>query len=144
MTSKHIVWLLFSIILILVMVSTSCTPTTTQPGATTTSTQPTVTVTATPTTKVEYRETIYRVLNPRGIEPPVDCKALAPRLDTLDGKTVQVTIAEAEPIIAGPLGERLLRIIPRLLGKPSGCRLRSQRTYGSDEKADAAIFGIGW
>jgi hypothetical protein len=142
--SKHLIALFASIILI-VLLATSCTPTATQPGATTTATQPTVTVTATPTTKVEYRETIYRALNPRGIEPPVDCKALAPRLDTLDGKTIQVTIAEADPIIAGPLGERLLKDNPKSTWKTEWVQ-----TFGPSApteamlKADAVILGIGW
>jgi len=61
---------------------TTMTETVTGPGSTSTITA-TETVTVTPTS-----EGMITVLNPQGQRYPIQLKPLAPRLDTLDGKTI--------------------------------------------------------
>ena len=36
--------------------------------------------------------TTYKCLNPVGIQGPIEVKSLAPRLDTIEGKTIYVCI----------------------------------------------------
>ena len=48
----------------------------------------------------------YKCLNPVGISIPVETFPLAPRLDTLDGKTIYISIT-GEPDITIPLEKRL-------------------------------------
>ena len=45
---------------------------------------------------------VYRCLNPVGISLPVETHPLAPRLTTLDGKTIYLSIT-GEPDITIPL-----------------------------------------
>jgi len=72
-------------------VTNTATVTSTAPGSTSTvtSTLPgstsTKTVTATPTGEADIE-----VLNPEGQVDPIELKPLAPRLDTLDGKTIYI------------------------------------------------------
>jgi hypothetical protein len=63
---------------------TTMTETVTGPGTTSTVTQTqTKTVTATPT-----GDEMVTVMNPEGQVDPIELKPLAPRLDTLEGKTI--------------------------------------------------------
>ena len=39
---------------------------------------------------VQGADPVIRVLNPLGTPPPIKLKAMAPRLDTIDGKTIYV------------------------------------------------------
>ena len=48
----------------------------------------------------------YKCLNPVGIQEPVDLLPLAPRLKSLDGKTIHLSIC-GEPDITIPLEKRL-------------------------------------
>jgi hypothetical protein len=105
--SKHVIVLLASIILILIMVATSCTPAT-GPAVTVTVTPPTVTVTATPTSATAKEKT-FRALNPAGIFIPVQTKPLAARIDTIEGKTIYVCQGEADPVIMPALYKRLVK-----------------------------------
>jgi len=50
----------------------------------------------------ETKEPVYRFLNPQGIPGPVEVQGLAPRLDTIKGKTIYVVVCEAGPQ-TGPL-----------------------------------------
>ncbi len=43
------------------------------------------------------KEPVYEFLNPRGIPGPIDVRGLAPRLDTIKGKTIYVVVCEAGP-----------------------------------------------
>jgi hypothetical protein len=53
-------------------------------------------------------EPVYRFLNPQGIPGPVEVQGLAPRLDTIAGKTVYVVVCEAGPQ-TGPFLYRYLK-----------------------------------
>jgi hypothetical protein len=48
------------------------------------------------------KEPVYRFLNPKGIPGPINVQGLAPRLDTIKGKTIYVVACEAGPQ-TGPL-----------------------------------------
>ena len=55
----------------------------------------------------------YAVLNPRADLPPIDAKALAPRLATLEGKTVYVNGSD---MVMNP-GQEIMLMIARGLAK---------------------------
>ena len=91
------------------------------------------------------RERVYRCLNPVGIETPVDTFPLAPRLDTIDGKEICLSIC-GEPDITMALEKRLKQDYPNVNWK-------TKRTYITDpvpltdeemKTADAVIQGVGW
>jgi len=88
---------------------------------------------------------IYNCLNPLGIQNPVETFPLAPRLDTLDGKEIWISIT-GEPDITIPLEKKLRSDYPNVNWK-------QKKTYGifpvqlSDEEiktADALIQAICW
>ena len=56
----------------------------------------------------QAKEPVYRFLNPKGIPGPVEVQGLAPRLDTIKGKTIYVVVCEAGPQ-TGPFLERYLK-----------------------------------
>ena len=56
----------------------------------------------------EAKEPVYRFLNPQGIPGPVEVQGLAPRLDTIKGKTIYVVVCEAGPQ-TGPFLEKYLK-----------------------------------
>jgi hypothetical protein len=43
------------------------------------------------------REPVYEFLNPKGDPGPIEVRGLAPRLDTIKGKTIYVVVCEAGP-----------------------------------------------
>ena len=43
------------------------------------------------------KEPVYQFLNPKGIPGPIKVQGLAPRLDTIKGKTIYVVACEAGP-----------------------------------------------
>ena len=45
----------------------------------------------------EPKEPVYQFLNPRGDPGPIQVRGLAPRLDTIKGKTIYVVVCEAGP-----------------------------------------------
>jgi hypothetical protein len=45
----------------------------------------------------ETNEPVYQFLNPKGIPGPIKVQGLAPRLDTIKGKTIYVVACEAGP-----------------------------------------------
>ena len=55
----------------------------------------------------------YKCLNPVGMQPPVKQSALAPRLDTLDGKTIHLSIC-GEMDIWVPLEKKLKADYPNI------------------------------
>ncbi len=88
------------------------------------------------------------VLNPLGTPPPIEVKQMAPRLDTLDGKTIYL-------INTGfPNSGRLLEEIGKWFKENHPKTKMVQTSAGMDnippnvmkeieEKADAVILGVG-
>jgi hypothetical protein len=152
--SKHLLPLLVSMILILILVATSCTPTG-GPTVTVTVTPPAVTVTPQAVTK----EKTVRAVNPSGIFVPVQTKPLALRLDTIDNKTIYVCQGEADPVIMPALYERLKKDYPKTtwiyydrsdfgpsVPGSGGAATSSGKPEDPDilKKVQAVIRGIGW
>lgn len=90
-------------------------------------------------------DTVYKCLNPVGIQKPVDTFPLAPRLDTLNGKEIWLSIT-GEPDITIPLEKRLKSDYPDVNWK-------TKKTYSptpvllSDEEmktANGLIQGVAW
>jgi hypothetical protein len=97
--------ILASIFLILVMVATGCVVN----AANLKPTDPTNPTAPTAATK----EKSYNALNPVGIQPPVTVSPLAPRLDSMDGKTIYVIQGEADPVIMPALNTALVAAYPK-------------------------------
>ncbi|MEE8413201.1 MAG: hypothetical protein V3R96_01485 [Dehalococcoidales bacterium] len=90
-------------------------------------------------------EKVHKYLNPVGTQEPVDTSPLAPRLDTLDGKEIYLSIC-GEPDITIPLEKKLKMDYPNVIWK-------TKKTYNiapiriSEEEmktADALILGVCW
>ncbi len=88
---------------------------------------------------------VYRCLNPVGISKPMMTYALAPRLNTLDGKTIYISIT-GEPDITIPLEKRLKSDFPNV-------NWRTKKTYGiaavpltEEERktADGLVQAVCW
>ena len=54
------------------------------------------------------QEPVYQFLNPKGLPGPIKVQGLAPRLDTIKGKTIYVVACEAGPQ-TGPFLYRYLK-----------------------------------
>ena len=87
----------------------------------------------------------YKCLNPVGTQMPVKTSPLAPRLGSLDGKTIHFSIC-GEPDITIPLEKKLKSDYPNV-------NWTTKKTYGiapiqlSDEEmktTDAVILGVCW
>lgn len=87
----------------------------------------------------------YKCLNPVGIEEPVEIIPLAPRLDTLDGKTIWISIT-GEPDITIAMEKRLRSDYP-------GVNWQTKKTWTispvelSEEEmktADGLIQAVCW
>ena len=96
--------------------------------------------------KIVEVEKTYRCLNPTGDCIPVDIHPLAPRLDTLEGKTIYVNQGEADPVIMPALYKRLRREFP-----DTEWRLIETSEFGPNtpekavlDEADAVIRGVCW
>jgi hypothetical protein len=90
------------------------------------------------------------VLNPMGTPPPIELKAMAPRLDTLDGKTIYF-------VNTGYIGtDRLMEVMsdwfkanyPKtniVIKRSTGGMTRVDKALWAEiaEKGDAAIVGLG-
>lgn len=88
---------------------------------------------------------VYKCLSPVGIQDPVEVHALAPRLDSLDGKEIYFSIC-GEPDITIAMEKKLKMDYPNINWK-------IKKTYGinpvklSDEEkktADGLIQGVSW
>lgn len=90
------------------------------------------------------KDRVYTCLNPVGIaKGPVDLYPLAPRLDTLDGKTIYISMSgEAETLIA--LQERLKKDYPNTNWKENVNRGPAPLEISEEEMktTDAMIQGI--
>jgi hypothetical protein len=91
------------------------------------------------------QDRVYRCLNPVGITPPVELFPLAPRLSTIEGKTIYISIT-GEPDITIPLERQLKSRYPSVNWK-------LKKTYGiaavqlSEEEiktADGLIQAVCW
>jgi hypothetical protein len=88
----------------------------------------------------------YKCLNPVGIQEPVEIKPLAPRLDTIDGKTIYVCInAGGDQDITIPLLKKLPADYPNVNWK-----IKRQFGFNADltqeekKEADGLIGGVIW
>ena len=90
-------------------------------------------------------ERTYKGLNPVGTQLPVDTDPLAPRLNSLDGKTVHLSIC-GEPDITIPLEKRLKSDYPNV----NWTLKKGYGTYPirmSEEErktTDGVILGVCW
>ncbi len=140
--------------MLVAMLLAGCTPTTTTPPTT----QPTqqtpantpkpapATITVTPTPAAAADKS-YNYLNPMGSFIPVQTKALAPRLDKIEGKTIYVVQGEADAVIFPALIERLKKDYP----KTNWVFYQTSASFGINAVDDtmkkdcqAAIRGNGW
>ena len=117
MKSRKIIVLVASIFLILVLLATGCsasTPaTSTQTTPTTKPAPSTVTTVAPPTTVTVEVDKKYNAVNPTGFFNPVQIKSLAPRLTTIEGKTIYVCQGEADPVIMPALWKAIVPKFPK-------------------------------
>ena len=69
-------------------------------------------------------EPVFAVLDPRGIEPEREIHPLSPRLNTLDGKTVNIIN------LHGGNEEAIESVVPDLKAAAPGCNIVYFRTDG--------------
>ncbi|MBN2238347.1 MAG: hypothetical protein JW712_01115 [Dehalococcoidales bacterium] len=88
----------------------------------------------------------YKCLNPTGIQYPVTFHPLAPRLDTIEGKTIYVTInAGGDQDITIPLLKKLeneYRNVNWQIRRKFG--FSAELTEEEKKDADALIAGVIW
>lgn len=150
MKAKNLIPIITSIIMALVLVVIACNQVAKPTPTTTTSTQAVVTATQTPTTtptpQVVAIEPSYNVVNPQGDFIPVQTKSLAPRLDTLDGKTIWVCQAEADPVIMPVLWDKLQQTYTKTTWNRTVTSSTAPVQLSADEQktAQAVIVGNAW
>ena len=91
------------------------------------------------------KDKTYRCLNPVGMELPVQTFPLAPRLDTIDGKTIHLSIT-GEPDITIPLEKKLRENYPSVNWTVKKSYMPSP-VYLTEEEmktTDAVILGVCW
>ena len=88
---------------------------------------------------------VYKCLNPVGIQDPVDLFPLAPRLNSLDGKTVHFSIC-GEPDITIPLEKRLKSDHPNVNWKVKKSYMPNPVPLTDEEMktCDAVILAVTW
>ncbi|MFC1900140.1 hypothetical protein ACFLYN_00955 [Chloroflexota bacterium] len=91
------------------------------------------------------KDKVYKCINPTGMQMPVKTFPIAPRLDSLDGKTINLSIC-GEPDITIPLEKKLK-------AEYDNINWQIKKTYGIDpvrmseeemKTTDAAILGVCW
>jgi hypothetical protein len=149
----NLLLLVMSCLLALILVATGCTPAaTSKPSAVTSKSPASTTTPAAPTSTPKAAaptEKTYRAVNPLGTMPPVETKALSPRLDKLDGKTIWVIQAESDPVIMPAIWDRVQKDYPNTTWKKSATNATS---YTAEQKltaeqlkaANAAICGVAF
>jgi hypothetical protein len=92
------------------------------------------------------QDKVYRVLNPTGVFVPVDCKACAPRLNSLAGKKILFYESEATNIILPTLLERLKKDYPTTTFDVVYTEAFGESTPTDQQKTtyQAVIRGVGW
>jgi hypothetical protein len=90
-------------------------------------------------------DTKYKVLSPVGMELPVKIHPLAPRLDTLDGKTIHFSIA-GEPDITIALEKKLRADYPNVNWTQKKSYMPRPVFLSEEEMktTDAVILGVCW
>jgi hypothetical protein len=90
--------------------------------------------------------TVYKCLNPLGNQAPVDLNPLAPRLDTINGKTIYVCInAGGDQDITIPLLKKLPADFPQVNWKiKRQFGFSAELTDEEKAEADAMIAGVIW
>ena len=88
---------------------------------------------------------VYKCLNPVGIQVPVDTFPLAPRLDTLDGKEIYLSIT-GEPDITIPLEKKLKSDYPNVNWKIKKTYITHPVPLSDEEMktCDGLIQAICW
>jgi hypothetical protein len=93
-------------------------------------------------------EAKIQVLNPRGALPPIRLAPMAPRLDTLDGKTVYIISAS----FGEPLMPEMQKVLAETYPKTNWVLKNKPGSYFDDdpklwaeikEKGHAMIIGVG-
>jgi hypothetical protein len=94
---------------------------------------------------VVEQDKVYRCLNPVGISLPVETFPLAPRLDTLEGKTIYLSIT-GEPDITIPLEKRLKSDYPQVNWKNKKTYSITPVTLSEEEMkdCDGLIQAVCW
>ena len=148
--------LIASIGLVLVLVLSACGPATTTPSAPSTPSTPSAPQVVTKTVEVEKT---FKALNPQGVFIPVQTRALAPRIDTVDGKTIYVCQGEADPVIMPALYKALVAKYPKTTfiyydrsdfgpSVPGTGGIASSTNQPEDKdilkKVNGVLRGIGW
>ena len=91
------------------------------------------------------QDKVYKCLNPMGIAIPVETFPLAPRLDTLDGKNIYLSIT-GEPDITIALEKRLRSAYPNI-------KWQTKKTYTTNpvelteeemKNCDGLIQAVCW
>ena len=87
----------------------------------------------------------YKFLSPLGLEDEVDTVPLAPRLTSIDGKTIHFSIT-GEPDITIPLEKRLRSDYPNVNWKQKKTYTISPVELSEEEvkTADAVIQAVCW
>ncbi len=87
----------------------------------------------------------YKFLNPVGTQKPVELAPLAPRLDSLDGKEIWLSIT-GEPDITIPLERQLKSDYPNVNWRVKKTYMPVQVPLSEEEMktADAVIQGVCW
>ena len=90
-------------------------------------------------------EKIYKCLNPVGNQEPVDTHALAARLSSLDGKTINLAIC-GEPDITIPLEKKLKSDYPNVNWTVKKTYNINPVRLSQEERktTDALILGVCW
>ena len=89
----------------------------------------------------------YRVVNPVGEFIPVETQPLAPRLDTIDDKTIYIIQGEADPVIMPALAEEMPRQYPNttfVYYQPVSSFGPNAPDETTEAEADGIIRGNGW
>jgi hypothetical protein len=88
---------------------------------------------------------IFKCLSPVGIQPPVKLFPLAPRLDTLEGKTIHLSIC-GEADIWVPLEKKLKAKYPNInwTVKKRYHIVPMQLSEEEKKTTDAVILGVCW
>jgi len=91
------------------------------------------------------KDKIYKCLNPVGTQAPVDTYPLAPRLSSLDGKTIHFSIC-GEPDITIPLEKRLKIDYPNVNWTIKKTYTITPLRLSEEERktTDAVILGVCW
>ncbi|MBI2850070.1 MAG: hypothetical protein HYX80_03395 [Chloroflexi bacterium] len=91
------------------------------------------------------KDKVYKYLNPVGIQEPVDIQPLAPRLKTIEGKTIHISIT-GEPDITIALEKKLKMDYPDVnwTMKKSYTPAPNQLTDEEIKTTDGVIVGVCW